>query len=206
MCLANIPRGAPAPSPLYSGERAGVRGFSRAAQFAEPPLTLTLSPEYRGEGTRNSWSRKTAFALAGAILAIAVVANNPLSAATNPAPSAVKPIPSDPAAEALMTSGALRVRPGRFAQAVASWQSAAAAFEKDGNLPRQIDSLMLLGAAYRSMGHATEAINVLDRAMKPAEAWAATSGDHHRLIALKDALGSACTFTEQADRAEKLLQ
>jgi hypothetical protein len=26
--------------------------MSRGAQLAEPPLTLTLSPEYRGEGTR----------------------------------------------------------------------------------------------------------------------------------------------------------
>jgi hypothetical protein len=45
------------PSPLYAGERAGVRGFAPAARVVAPyssrtrPLTLTLSPEYRGEGT-----------------------------------------------------------------------------------------------------------------------------------------------------------
>ncbi len=42
------------PSPLYSGERAGVRGergiFRRLLNDRSSPLTLTLSPEYRGEG------------------------------------------------------------------------------------------------------------------------------------------------------------
>jgi hypothetical protein len=39
------------PSPLYSAERPGVRGFADASTTAAIPLTLTLSPEYRGEGT-----------------------------------------------------------------------------------------------------------------------------------------------------------
>src|SRR4051812_41574678 len=45
------------PSPLYSGETAGVRGgfFNRQSAIGnrqyEEPLTLTLSPECRGEGT-----------------------------------------------------------------------------------------------------------------------------------------------------------
>ena len=52
------------PSPLYSGERAGVRGFFNS-QFAvfncyfsiryKRPLTLALSPEYGGEGTGSSF-------------------------------------------------------------------------------------------------------------------------------------------------------
>src|SRR4051794_3997968 len=47
------------PSPLYSGERAGVRGIARAALVIRRrasrnrPLTLTLSPAYRGEGTND---------------------------------------------------------------------------------------------------------------------------------------------------------
>jgi hypothetical protein len=51
-----VPSRAP-PLPLYSGERAGVRGFAQwtlvvdPRSSREPPLTLTLSPEYRGEGT-----------------------------------------------------------------------------------------------------------------------------------------------------------
>ena len=41
-----------APLPRYSGERAGVRGCSACELSKQlPPLTLTLSPEYRGEGT-----------------------------------------------------------------------------------------------------------------------------------------------------------
>src|SRR5262249_25605979 len=41
------------PSPLYSGERAGVRGhFCWWRIVPQRPLTLTLSPEYGGEGTR----------------------------------------------------------------------------------------------------------------------------------------------------------
>ena len=39
------------PSPVLRGEGWG-EGRSRVAQLAERPLTLTLSPEYRGEGTR----------------------------------------------------------------------------------------------------------------------------------------------------------
>src|SRR6185437_14858420 len=42
------------PSPPYSGERVGVRGRSRVALLTEWPLTLTLSPEYGGEGTRKT--------------------------------------------------------------------------------------------------------------------------------------------------------
>jgi prepilin-type N-terminal cleavage/methylation domain-containing protein/prepilin-type processing-associated H-X9-DG protein len=48
------------PSPLYAGERAGVRGLARVALVVAPcpsrdrPLTLTLSPGYRGEGTRGA--------------------------------------------------------------------------------------------------------------------------------------------------------
>src|SRR4051794_8230011 len=44
------------PSPQYSGERAGVRGVALAAPVVVPrpprdrSLTLTLSPEYWGEG------------------------------------------------------------------------------------------------------------------------------------------------------------
>ena len=56
-----------APSPLYSGgEGWGEGRFSRAAQLYAPPLTLTLSPGYRGEGTGRSracW-RKIIFPLA----------------------------------------------------------------------------------------------------------------------------------------------
>jgi len=45
----------PAPSPLYSGERAGVRGDSPELRPSQKwPLTLTLSPEYGREGTRHS--------------------------------------------------------------------------------------------------------------------------------------------------------
>jgi hypothetical protein len=65
-----IPGDQHSPSPLYSGEtraelaaareRAGVRGLARAAPVVVPcasrtrPLTLTLSPEYRGEGIRGA--------------------------------------------------------------------------------------------------------------------------------------------------------
>src|SRR6185437_9603735 len=38
-------------SPVLRGEGWGEGPFSRAAQFAKSPLTLTLSPEYGGEGT-----------------------------------------------------------------------------------------------------------------------------------------------------------
>jgi hypothetical protein len=37
---------------LYSGERAGVRGDFLSPLQQKKPLTLTLSPEYKGEGTR----------------------------------------------------------------------------------------------------------------------------------------------------------
>src|SRR5207247_2538773 len=37
------------PSPLYAGERAGVRG-GLPTRSPTKPLTLTLSPEYRGRG------------------------------------------------------------------------------------------------------------------------------------------------------------
>src|SRR4051812_49239049 len=42
------------PSPLYSGEKAGERGRAEGKRRGWPsaqPLSLTLSPEYRGEGT-----------------------------------------------------------------------------------------------------------------------------------------------------------
>src|SRR6185437_11801890 len=39
-------------SPVLRGEGWGEGPFSRGAHFPERPLTLTLSPEYRGEGTR----------------------------------------------------------------------------------------------------------------------------------------------------------
>src|SRR5687768_2724590 len=62
-------RAAPPPSPLYSGERARGEGLWRSMSSVgsrmfdvhvqerrtsniKGPLTLTLSPEYRGEGTR----------------------------------------------------------------------------------------------------------------------------------------------------------
>jgi hypothetical protein len=35
----------------YSGERDGERGTGSIAQLAGQPLSLTLSPEYGGEGT-----------------------------------------------------------------------------------------------------------------------------------------------------------
>jgi GNAT superfamily N-acetyltransferase len=53
----------PVPSPPYSGERARVRGSgpagSEATHESDRPLTLTLSPDYRGEGTRlaQAWTR-----------------------------------------------------------------------------------------------------------------------------------------------------
>src|SRR6185437_3607646 len=40
------------PSPSYSGERVGVRAGRQVALLTLWPLTLTLSPEYGGEGTR----------------------------------------------------------------------------------------------------------------------------------------------------------
>ena len=52
------------------------------------------------------------------------------------------------------------------------------------------------------MGQATRSIETLDKALPLAK----QSGDRHRVIEVLNALGSACTFTEQADRAEKLLQ
>src|SRR6185437_3475027 len=85
----------PAPSPLYSGERVGVRGraskdvlsavcragiarlFNRTAGSARPtrathcyarPLTPTLSPEYGGEGAEraeSTWHGRPAHASAG---------------------------------------------------------------------------------------------------------------------------------------------
>ena len=43
------------PLPRTRTERAGVRGHClRAAQLEAWPLTLTLSPEYGGEGTRKN--------------------------------------------------------------------------------------------------------------------------------------------------------
>src|SRR5215210_8719473 len=47
------------PSPLYSGERAGVRGSSLRT-LERRPLTLTLSPEYRGEGTESNRDHRPA--------------------------------------------------------------------------------------------------------------------------------------------------
>src|SRR5438132_614242 len=41
----------PAPSPLYSGERAGARGDEWRCTTRRMTPHLTLSPEYRGEGT-----------------------------------------------------------------------------------------------------------------------------------------------------------
>jgi hypothetical protein len=39
------------PLPFTQGRGLGRGAISRGAQLAEPLLTLTLSPEYRGEGT-----------------------------------------------------------------------------------------------------------------------------------------------------------
>src|SRR5688500_18033960 len=51
------------PPPLYSGERAGVRAeISHFKSQMQEPLTLTLSPGYRGEGIiiRGGLARKGA--------------------------------------------------------------------------------------------------------------------------------------------------
>src|SRR3954464_7216021 len=45
------------PSPLYSGERAGVRGSALRTE-ERPPLILTLSPEYKGEGSESTDVRR----------------------------------------------------------------------------------------------------------------------------------------------------
>jgi hypothetical protein len=50
--------------------------MSRIAQLAESPLTLSLSPEYRGEGTRKPRNNRglyyadASFAWSGSLLAI----------------------------------------------------------------------------------------------------------------------------------------
>src|SRR6185437_6933196 len=52
-------------SPVLRGEGWGEGPFSRGAHFVERPLTLTLSPEYRGEGIRKI-ARTRARSLPGA--------------------------------------------------------------------------------------------------------------------------------------------
>src|SRR5206468_9979195 len=85
----------PSPSPLYSGERAGVRGSS-SSSGAEAPLTLTrsravansprFSPEYRGEGTGGA----RAIGLRFLLCAIALVMSSATGVAQD-APAKPKP-------------------------------------------------------------------------------------------------------------------
>jgi 3-oxoacyl-[acyl-carrier-protein] synthase II len=61
------------PSPLSTGERAGVRGSSNQQSKirdpqSEEPLTLTLSPAYRGEGTRGRSARDVFISGVGVVL------------------------------------------------------------------------------------------------------------------------------------------
>jgi CHAT domain-containing protein len=115
------------------------------------------------------------------------------------------PSGTNPAAEQLISTGKQAFDHGSFPEAAQAWHIAAESFARAGETARQIDALLLLSAAYQSMGQSTQSIETLDIALPLSDTLAHKTGDRKRLVEVQNALGSACTFTESAARAEALL-
>ncbi|MEK6640365.1 MAG: hypothetical protein AABZ17_06810, partial [Nitrospirota bacterium] len=69
-----------------------------------------------------------------------------------------------PSVDQLMKDGSQAYQHGDFEQAVEHWTQAAAAYERSGARPEQIDALIRLSEAYQSLGRYRTAAIRLDQA------------------------------------------
>jgi CHAT domain-containing protein len=102
----------------------------------------------------------------------------------------------------LMSDGRAAFNRGAFGEAVENWRNAAETFESQKNILAQVEALVNLGEAYQALGQNRSAVSALEQAVALAE----KLQDPSAVILAKNALGSACTCTRQADRAERILR
>jgi CHAT domain-containing protein/Tfp pilus assembly protein PilF len=91
---------------------------------------------------------------------------------------------------------------GAFELAAESWSQAARAWEREGDSRHQVSALVHLAAAHSVLGQYRQALSILDRALKMAEA----SGERGRIPSILARLGNALIAVGPPDSAEAALR
>ena len=112
------------------------------------------------------------------------------------------PLAQEHTAQGHMATGRAAFERGAFDRAIESWSLAAIASERAGDRPGQIQALVYASEAYAVLGRYRQAVGVLDRALKLAEA----SEDRSQVPWILSRLGNILIATGPADAAETTLK
>jgi CHAT domain-containing protein len=158
------------------------------------------------------WLKWAVLGLLGLLLAIVVPPAMAILEADTPQPVSSSSNPSAAASNPLAEGRSL-YQAGRFAQAVAAWQTAAQTFDRSGDLPNQALSLSYLSLAYQELSQWDEAKVAIDLSRSLLESlpnadailWAQTLNTQGKLLlatgqaqAALDAWEEAQTFYDRA--------